>query len=698
MKILFAITMVTLTILTGILPETVSGETRSAPVSQEIAVTLVPGEHLLRGESILSYATPPGTLDLELDPAARIGGVSSSGTEIPYTVQRGRLTVAPGSAAGGPLAVTIRYELILNDPLPGATAAGEDPSYGVRGIIGPQGIFLGTGTAWYPRPAVAPQRRTIRITAPAGIEGITAGERISRETAAGVSRSVWREEPAVGDLALAAGPYLIKERRLSGILVSTYLYPENARLADSYLEAASNYLTLFAELFGPYPFAKFVVVENFFPTGYGFPSFTLLGSTVIRLPFMTTTSIPHEIAHSWWGNGVLVDYGRGNWSEGLVTYLADHLLEERKGGDAGRDYRLRLLTDFSLLVPGQPDFPLTGFSSRVDPASRAIGYGKGAMLWHMLRRRVGDEAFFAALREVYRTRRFQEATWNDFATALIAASGQKLEPFMAPWLEQPGGPRPAFADVVSRREGGKWLITGRVVQTAPLFPLLVPLRLETSAGSFDQILPLVGEENGFHFVADSPPLRLLLDPDVDLFRLLPAGQLPANVNRLKGSRRLLAVTTTGCGAGAASLPHLLETLGQGSARIVSEEELATGLGRDHDLIVCGVPKNAAALFELPPGVELGRMSFIVNSERFSGSRDLLFLVTRQAAAPGLVSALLLPLSPRAVEAAVTKISHYGNYATLVFSGGVNRHKGRFPQQPAGDQVLFSEEPRNQLRQ
>ncbi|HZV81916.1 MAG TPA: M1 family aminopeptidase [Geobacteraceae bacterium] len=686
MKKLLIIAIATFTVLSGTLTGAAAGESRGTLVSQEIAVTLVPAEHLLRGESILSYDSSPGTLALSLDPSARIDGVSSAGKALAYTFIDGRLTVT--AAAGGPLSISIRYLLIQNDPLPGATAGGEDPHYGVNGSISPQGVFLGTGAVWYPRSATAPLRRTIRISAPVGMEGITAGERLSRETSDGVSRSVWQEEPPVGNLALAAGPYQIKERRLAGILVSTYLYPENAHLADVYLEAASGYVSFFAELFGPYPFPKFAVVENFFPTGYGFPSFTLLGSTVIRLPFITTTSLPHEIAHSWWGNGVQVNTDRGNWCEGLVTYLADHLLEERKGGAAGRDYRLRLLTDFSLLVPDQQGFPLTGFSSRVDPASRAIGYGKGAMLWHMLRRRVGDEAFFAALREVYRTRRYQSASWSDFSRALAASSGQNLEPFMTPWLERPGGPHLSLADVASQRKGGRWLVTGRVIQTPPLFPLFLPLRLETADSSFDQTLQLTGERNSFHFLTDSPPRRLLLDPDVDVFRLLHANQLPANVNRLKGSRRLLAVITPGCGAGVAPLRQLLQSLGQEGSRIVTEDELATGVGRDHDLIFCGVPKKADELFELPPGLELGRGSFSVNSERFSGDGDLLFLVTRQVANQGLVSALFLPLSPGAAESGLQKISHYGNYATLAFSGGINRHKGRAPQQPAADRVVF----------
>jgi hypothetical protein len=687
MKILLIILFAALTFGSRSLPAAAAGESAAAPLSEEIAVTLEPAEHLLRGESTLSYAGLPETLTLALHPAARIDRVSIAGQALAYTFQDGRLIITPAKVSAGAASIAIHYRLVLNDPLPAATAGGEDPGFGISGIISPQGVFLGSNAAWYPRPAAAPLRRTIRIAAPAGMEGVTAGERLSRETAGGVSRSVWQEEPTVGELALAAGPYQIKERRLGGLLVSTYLYPENAHLADSYLEAASGYLRLFAELFGPYPFTKFAVVENFFPTGYGFPSFTLLGSTVIRLPFMTTTSLPHEIAHNWWGNGVLVDPRQGNWCEGLVTYLADHLLEERKGATAGRDYRLRLLTDYSLLVPIQQDFPLTGFSSRVDPASRAIGYGKAAMLWHMLRCRVGDEAFFAALKEVFRTRRYQSADWHDFSQALSRSSGQQLDTFMTPWLERPSGPQLSLVDVQRQRQGEKWLITGRVAQTPPLWPLLLPLRLETSSGHFDLTLPLTGRETPFHYLSDSPPRQLLLDPDVDVFRLLPADRLPANVNRLKGSRRLMAVTTPGCGASVAGLRRLLESLGQGGSRIITEDELA-GEVRDHDLIFCGLPRNAAELFDLPAGLELGRGSFGVNNERFGDVRDLLFLVTRQRSAPGLVSALFLPLSPAATEGGVAKISHYGNYATLVFSGGNNRYKGRTPQQPAGDQVIF----------
>ena len=108
----------------------------------------------------------------------------------------------------------------------------------------------------------------------------------------------------------------------------TYMFPKSNHLSQSYLDAIAKYISQYEALFGPYPFDKFAVVENFFSTGYGFPSYTLLGSRVIRLPFIIHTSLGHEIAHCWWGNGVYVDYAQGNWSEGLTTYVSDVRFKE----------------------------------------------------------------------------------------------------------------------------------------------------------------------------------------------------------------------------------------------------------------------------------------------------------------------------------------------------------------------------------
>ena len=72
-------------------------------------------------------------------------------------------------------------------------------------------------------------------------------------------------------LSLSAGPYRVREGSAGGTKIFTYFYPGTDSLSGSYLKAVARYIALYRNLFGPYPFDKFAVVENFFPTGYGFP-------------------------------------------------------------------------------------------------------------------------------------------------------------------------------------------------------------------------------------------------------------------------------------------------------------------------------------------------------------------------------------------------------------------------------------------
>ena len=170
--------------------------------------------------------------------------------------------------------------------------------------------------------------------------------------------------------------------------------PDQA-LADRYLDATAQYIEMYRGLLGPYPYSKFALVENFWETGYGMPSFTLLGEQVIRFPFILTSSYPHELLHNWWGNSVFVDFAGGNWCEGLTAYLADHLFAEQRG--QGAEHRRAILQRVTSYVTPANDFPLSKFEGRYNAATEAVGYGKAAMVWNMLREKVGDARFVDAL-------------------------------------------------------------------------------------------------------------------------------------------------------------------------------------------------------------------------------------------------------------------------------------------------------------
>ena len=128
------------------------------------------------------------------------------------------------------------------------------------------------------------------------------------------------------------------------------------------------------------------------PVGLGFEGLTYIGRQVLPLPFMRGQSLPHEILHNWWGNGVLVDYETGNWSEGLTTYMADYGLTVERSADAAREMRLAWLRDVAALPP-ERDSTLAGFRVRIHGAAQIVGYNKSAYLFLMLNDLLGQDAF-----------------------------------------------------------------------------------------------------------------------------------------------------------------------------------------------------------------------------------------------------------------------------------------------------------------
>ncbi|MDD2898159.1 MAG: M1 family aminopeptidase [Desulfuromonadaceae bacterium] len=648
----------------------------SAVLRQEIEVTLKPSEHLLIGVSTITITAGTRRVALRLSPTATIESVTASGATIPSSFLEGNLTLdIPAPSGSETLPVTVSYRVYYNDPLPLRSAGSEDPTYGVHGVISTQGTFLGSDAEWYPTPSTLPLKRSVRVSAPAGIEAITAGRRVQRGTHNSVSLSLWEELKPVGRLSLCAGPYRIEERREGGIDLYGYFYPDNAALAARYLEAAASYLRYYSDLFGPYPFEKFAVVENFFPTGYGFPSFTLLGSSIIRLPFIIDTSLPHEIVHSWWGNAIQVDQKAGNWSEGLTTYLADYLLKERRSASEGKEFRKKILSDFTTLVTSSTDFPLSRFSSRVSPESRAIGYGKSAMVFHMIRTEIGNRAFFAALRNIYAERLYRSATWDDFKQAFSRSSGKDLSLFMEQWLARPSGPRVVLSNVTRRHEGHEWIVSGSVVQTPPFYEMQVPLRLATDAAPIQHNLPFTGAITRFTFTGSSEPRHLLLDPDAEIFRVLDANEIPVTVNSIKSSKQLLAVISDECRATEATFRGLLVSLGKSGTSAIREADLTGEQLRRHDLIFCGIPKQSSLLPLLPAGITLHDSGFSVAENDVHAPDGLIFLTLQAPAPSGRVIALFRPLSAAAADRYAPKITHYGTYGSLLFSNGSILHKG-----------------------
>ncbi|MDT8440966.1 MAG: M1 family aminopeptidase [Desulfuromonadales bacterium] len=608
-----------------------------------------------------------------LAPQSRIDSVKADGRERPFLFERGRLTL-PGLPTET-RTISIAYRARFADPLPENTVGIEDPSYGITATIGSVGAYLSGAADWLPTAAGYPASHRISATGPAGLVTVSNGKLIDLQQSDNGTTTVWESRIPQQRLTLAAGFYQLTRDNLDDIQILVLLSGDNAHLAPRYLKACRDYLDLYRQLFGPYPYGKFAVVENFFPTGYGLPGWTLLGSSVVRLPFILTSSLPHEIAHAWWGNAVGIDYASGNWGEGLATYVADYLLKERSDPDEAREYRLKILREYRTLTASGGDFPLRDFRRRMSKTEQAVGYGKAAMVFHMLRRDLGDELFWQGLRGLAADFHGRTASWDDLRRQFAAVSGRNLDHFFRQWLDQTGAPHLRLGEVTVSRSGAGWRVAGVIEQTGPLWQLELPLRLRTTGGEQTVLLAIDDETTRFDLQSEQRPLRLDADPDSHLLRSLDDSEIPPTVNRLRAAGKPLVVTVGEHGRALyAASSDLLRGLHWQRAPVVSEAQLSDEQLAGNDLLFFGWPEKSLPAFALPAGLDVKAGHFRLHGEDFATADDALFVVLDKENGSGAVG-ILQAHSPRAAADVARRISHYGRYSYLAFRNGNNRLKG-----------------------
>ncbi len=451
----------------------------------------------------------------------------------------------------------------------------------------------------------------------------------------------------------------------------------DAALATRYLEATKRYLKLYETMLPPYPFESFALVENFWETGYGMPGFTLLGPKVIRFPWILTSSYPHELLHNWWGNSVYVDFERGNWCEGLTAYMADHLFAEQRG--EGAVYRRSTLKKFTDLVSAETDFPLVEFHSRSSAASEAIGYGKSLMLFHMMRRSVGDEAFLASLSRFYRSQQFSRTGFDDIAVAFREEAGGEWAPLVEAWTARAGAPRLEIEQVAVKAQEGPaapWLLTMVIRQVAPggePFPLTVPVAV-TLEGDDEAMwveAGTCGDRCSIRVPCASRPLRVDVDPAFDVMRRLDPLEVPPAISTVMGSETALFVLPTEATAEELQAWRDLAGAwaGPGSAEVVLDSDLDV-LPERATWVLGWSNRFAAEVVRRLEGngviYEEGVLT-LAGAEIDQDGRSVVLVargVTEPAVAVGWVAARPF----EAIPGLARKLPHYQKYSYLVFRG------------------------------
>jgi hypothetical protein len=565
------------------------------------------------------------------------------------------------------------------------------------GIIWEKGVYLAGSTYWVPYFNSELITFNLTTTLPNDWKNVTVGKRTLDENGVSTHIDRWESPTPQEEVFLIAAPFNEYSYPMGSVTAYAFLRTPDEGLANKYLETTAQYMEMYRKLVGPFPYTKFALVENFWETGYGMPSFTLLGEKIIRFPFILHSSYPHELLHNWWGNSVYVDFETGNWCEGITVYMADHLIKEQRG--QADEYRRATLQKYTNFVTPQSDFPINKFLSRHDSPSESVGYGKSSMFFHMLRQKVGDDLFVKGFQKFNRDNKFRHASFDDIRIAFEEVTQQDFKWFFKQWIDRIGAPEIILENVKvkSIRDFSNVSFTLKQIQD-DVFYLDVPVVIVTNNGTHTEVVEMNEKEVKYNISVKEKPLKLLIDPQF--------------FTKAYGADKTLIILPDENSKDYDLYKEFSELWIKGKEEefTITSQDDTDELPTDKAVMLLGTNSKFASIINtaikeygselLQDGVRYGK--------RELSSTDNSFFIS--IVNPNNIKAVvtLLSIGNRdAVGGLIRKLPHYGKYSYLAFSGGepTNIDKGQWPANnsplvknidPSSNDVEVRLEPRKAL--
>jgi hypothetical protein len=301
------------------------------------------------------------------------------------------------------------------------------------------------------------------------------------------------------------------------------------------------------------------------------------------------------------------------------------------------------------------------------------------MVFHMIRRTLGEEAFWGALRDIYRNRLFLRTSWSDLQHAFEIRGKRSLQDFFDQWVYRRGAPRFSLDGVRTEHTGSIWKVKGQIIQRRPYFSFPLMLALKTGKQTAIQKVLVSGQATSFELNSDHRPQKLTADPDDNIFRRLSASEIPPAVNALKSSPSVMTVLSENLAPEIKKAAGILAlSLGLKHNEYVTESELDRQMLAENDILVIGFPRRNDLLQKMPPRVTIQSDSFSLNETLYEKPFDTFLGVFEHPANANRIAALFMPLSPQYADVVARKITHYGKYSYLAFQSGKNLDKGIWP--------------------
>jgi aminopeptidase N len=376
---------------------------------------------LLRAEETITLQALSGPI-VELDAEVDVSEVRGGGQRLAFArdpderrlwVDLGPLTAADTPV---PISFTVTYTAGLSDALVYAGPRDDDP---VASTVLYTDSEPDRGLRWLvaKHDPADRARFSVELTVAPSDDVISNGARVKDELTGGARVVGYQLAPPIPTylMAFAAGPLEHTDRTTGRVPLSLWYRRGLVLDPAATLDAVADAMATFEDRLGPYPFERYSVVllPQF---GGGMENATITFNSELSSQGVVSFSLnAHELAHQWFGDQVTMRTYDDLWTkEGMATFLqveADRARRDRAG--VGRSFG----SDFLFLSSSAVVDPsLTGLAKYTDGP-----YDRAAWVITQIRRRVGDEAFWAGLRKVLADHALDSVDSEGFVRAFAPA-------------------------------------------------------------------------------------------------------------------------------------------------------------------------------------------------------------------------------------------------------------------------------------
>lgn len=358
----------------------------------------------------------------------------------------------------------------------------------------------------------------IIVTTPESYRTASNGVLVAETTDNGLRKMHWKHRHPIATylVAIAATNYAAYSDWLDledgrKIEILNYVYPENLEQAKTETPVTAGIIALYNRLIGEYPFAN---------EKYGHAQFGWRGGMEHQtMSFMYSFGfdlVAHELAHQWFGDYITCGSWQDIWlNEGFATYLTGLAYESLKNEYWYRYKKLNVERVVS--QPGGSVFVKD--TTDVDAIfSARLSYSKGALILHMLRWTLGDEAFFEGIQSYFNDATVANgfAKTSQFVKHMEAAGDTSLTEFFNDWFYGEGYPvynaefKPAGTGLLRIQ-----LSQSQSHPSVGFFEMPVPVRVYNATLTDSADFRLINTRNNQEFLvnADFQVAELKIDPD-----------------------------------------------------------------------------------------------------------------------------------------------------------------------------------------